>query len=176
MVQWLSLCTFNVGGASLIPGWGTKIWYVVQPKKKKKRSMSIQQPPLSSQVHALLKRFSASDRVEQWYRIKPPPPSTGPCKGPSCPEALPGAGLGSVHCAPWSGSSHCAVLTHILFCFPGYGSPVSVFPSWIHLSNLWSAESSEVLYEKANTTGHSKPRPATHTLSEMGVEPCAGTL
>ena len=149
---------------------------------QKKRSMNIQQPPLSSQVHALLKRFPANDWAEQWYRIKPSPPSTGPNKELSCSEALPGAGRGSVQCAPWFDSSHCAVLLHTLL-LPQVWLPSKYFTllnSSQHLlpgePNLWSAVSSEVLYEKASIMGHSKPRPAVHTLNEMGVEPCTGTL
>ena len=35
-VQWLSLCAPNAGGASWIPGLGTKIPHVAAKKKKKK--------------------------------------------------------------------------------------------------------------------------------------------
>ena len=39
VVQWLRPCTFTVEGTGLIPGWGTKIPYVVVwPKKKKKKT------------------------------------------------------------------------------------------------------------------------------------------
>ena len=40
-VQWLRLCTSNVGGLGSIPGWGTKIpcaiWYSQKERKKKKK-------------------------------------------------------------------------------------------------------------------------------------------
>ena len=35
VVQWLTLCTFTVGGAGSIPGKGTKISHVSQRAKKK---------------------------------------------------------------------------------------------------------------------------------------------
>ena len=37
MVQWLRCHTSSVGGASLIPDWGTKILLATGPKKEKKR-------------------------------------------------------------------------------------------------------------------------------------------
>ena len=39
-VQWLRLCTSNVGGLGSIPGWGTKIpcaiWYSQKERKRKR--------------------------------------------------------------------------------------------------------------------------------------------
>ena len=37
-VQWLRLCAFTVGGASLITGWGTKIPHAIQWSQKKKKT------------------------------------------------------------------------------------------------------------------------------------------
>ena len=45
MVHWLRFCTFNVGGAGLIPGQGTKIPHAVQhgrgEKKRKKKKKNL---------------------------------------------------------------------------------------------------------------------------------------
>ena len=44
VIQWLRLCAFNPGGTGLIPGWGTKIPYVMwhsQKIKKFKTTMGI---------------------------------------------------------------------------------------------------------------------------------------
>ena len=41
MVQWLVFCVFTAEGASLIPGWGTKILQAIRLKKKKKKHMSV---------------------------------------------------------------------------------------------------------------------------------------
>ena len=38
VAQWLRLPASNAGDTGLIPGWGTKIPHVAQPKKKKKIS------------------------------------------------------------------------------------------------------------------------------------------
>lgn len=38
VVQWLRRCTFNTGGASLIPGWGTKTSHATRHRQGKKAS------------------------------------------------------------------------------------------------------------------------------------------
>ena len=142
--------------------------------------MSIQQPPLSTQIHALLKRFSANDWVERWYRIKPSPPSTGPCKGPSCSEALPGAGRGSVHRAPWSDSSHCAVLLHTLLlprvwlpskCFTLLNSSQQPGISRILRGSLRKGQyhrTQEAAHSRAHLKGDGSGTLRGHTLTEEG--------
>ena len=37
LVQWLRLCSSNVGGSGSIPGWATKIPHAVQCNQKKKK-------------------------------------------------------------------------------------------------------------------------------------------
>ena len=39
VVQWLRLCTPNARDTGSIPGWGTKILYVVGQKKEKKKTL-----------------------------------------------------------------------------------------------------------------------------------------
>ena len=41
MVQWLGLHASTAKGASLVPGWGTKILNATRPKKKKKKKKKI---------------------------------------------------------------------------------------------------------------------------------------
>ena len=41
VVQWLRCCTSSVGGASLIPDWGTKILLATWPKKEKQQRLGV---------------------------------------------------------------------------------------------------------------------------------------
>ena len=49
-VQWLELHASTVGGAGLIPGWGTKISHVAWSSQKKKRNIQWEKVSPASDV------------------------------------------------------------------------------------------------------------------------------
>ena len=62
VVQWLRLCTPSAGDTGSIPGWGTKILYVVGHKKKKKKERKKKQNPLQN-VSLLGNRYMGADII-----------------------------------------------------------------------------------------------------------------